>query len=158
MFWRYLAAGDPNVTVPMLFIDCDDYDLLTTVTFKWGVWKRAFVKFAKDESQKFFVRPNGIGNAIWLPPLTASNWGCKPGALGDILTIYSQYAQQPNHHFGIDEHMLRHRVLPLMSPTNTLTCPDSDFKIFLTIIAQFYILAYVVVLLAHKNNLKTLLR
>jgi hypothetical protein len=148
MLWRYMASADPNVTVPILIVDADDYEALANLPHpwesKWGVWKRAFCKFLKDDSKKFFVRPNGVGNAIRLPPLSGANWGCRPGALKDILQIYLQYAGQSVTCFGIDEHMLRHRIAPLMTKQNTLTTPYSDDKTFFSVLAQFYAVGCIV--------------
>lgn len=140
--WRYFSICDPNVTVPIKFFDIDDFHGLTTGTPNNGEWQETFGKWHTLPHKKFFYRPGGIWNTLALPPIWGCRWGCRPGAIPNMLQIYETCRRLPKNRwnfYGLDEHVARHYVYPLMTYQNTLYCQTNDEHIYIYIGSVVYL-------------------
>ena len=142
--WRFLPACE---NLPFICLDADDgnfdepnprylYDpKLTTYINKW-----------LDSDKVFFQKTQFIYNLIYLPPITAKNWGGKANCIPNIQELINQQCAK---WYGTDEAFLTQYVWPLFkqqgyyhTPRNGMEIAFIIFLIILMVIALIKIKMY----------------
>jgi hypothetical protein len=113
MFWRFYAAGDPQVDV-VISRDCDSR--------LWYREKAAVDEWLAGDKDFHIMRDHPAWHNL---PILGGMWGARNGVVSDINKFISQY--QKGDFYQVDQNFLRDVIYPIIK--NNI-CVHDDFDIF----------------------------
>ena len=111
MFWRFYAAGDPQVDV-MISRDCDSR--------LWYREKAAVDEWLAGDKDFHIMRDHPTSHNLFI---LGGMWGARNKVVSDINKLISQY--QKESFYGVDQNFLGEIIYPIIKDN---TCIHNDFE------------------------------